>query len=75
MGVNRMGKQTPLFVERRSGRERRAEPDRCAGFDFDLYHRKRRKAKERRTPGRSLTEDIAAFYASQDQAVPEPELH
>ena len=70
-----MNKQKPLFVERRTGRDRRAEPDRCAGFDFDLYHRKRRKAKDRRATGRSLTEDIAAFYASQDVAVTEPELH
>ncbi|BFM11554.1 hypothetical protein R50072_17070 [Simiduia litorea] len=53
-----------LFVERRKG-NRRVELDRCANLDLDLYHRKRRTRKDRRTAQRSQIEDIAAFYEAQ----------
>ena len=53
-----------LFVERRKG-NRRLEQDRCANLDLDLYHRKRRTCKDRRTAQRSKIEDIAAFYEAQ----------
>lgn len=52
------------FIERRSGRNRRQEPDPCAELPVDLYHRKRRKQAERRTPGRSLEQHQAAYYGS-----------
>ena len=67
--------QTPrVFIERRTGQDRRQEPDTCADLPVDLYHRKRRKNRDRRTPGRDRAQDMAAFYASLLEAA-EPDLH
>ncbi len=53
-----------IFINRRrKNSERRAESDPCKGMSFDIYHRKRRKAIERRKP-RTLHEDYYAFLAS-----------
>ncbi|UTA46401.1 hypothetical protein L1F30_09465 [Simiduia sp. 21SJ11W-1] len=61
-----MSDQKPaLFIERRHGRDRRKEPDSCKSLPIDLYHRKRRKNPDRRTPGRTLAEHINAFYENQ----------
>ena len=65
-------KTQPLFVERRKGNDRRQEPDRCAGLTIDLYHRKRRRKNDRRTHGRTLTEDIVAFYQAQEATSADP---
>lgn len=59
-----------LFVERRR-QDRRQITDRCANLEIDLYHRKRRKAVDRRATDRPLIEDIAAFYAKQLTASPQ----
>lgn len=50
------------FVERRSGQDRRQQPDPCATLPLDLYHRKRRKQPERRTAGRTPEQHRAAYY-------------
>lgn len=55
-----------IFVDRRR-RNRRQDPDPCENLPMDLYHRKRRKSAERRTPGRSLAEDFQAFMAAQSR--------
>lgn len=55
---------TPHFVERRTGRDRREENDSCASLPIDLYHRKRRKTPDRRAADRTLAEDKIQFYAS-----------
>lgn len=52
-----------IFVDRRCTGERRRDPDPCKNLSFDLYHRKRRKCVDRRTPGRSLEQDYYAFFA------------
>lgn len=61
-----------MFVDRRSGRDRRQDQDSCAGLPIDLYHRKRRKNPDRRAEGRTLAEDMAAFFASQTTTI---EIH
>ncbi|WP_317932043.1 hypothetical protein [Halioxenophilus sp. WMMB6] len=50
-----------VFVNRRRGKDRRLEADRCKDLPLDLFHRKRRKSVDRREGGRSLAEDYAAF--------------
>lgn len=67
-----MNPEPRVFIERRKGQDRRQEYDSCAGLPVDLYHRKRRKRTDRRHPGRSTAEDIAAFYASLSR---EPSKH
>ena len=53
-----------VFINRRrKGSERRAEEDPCKDLEIDIYHRKRRKALERRKD-RTLDEDYYAFLAS-----------
>lgn len=55
--------KTPmLFVNRRKGYDRREDRDPCRNLPIDLYHRKRRKAKERRDTNRTLAEDYSAFF-------------
>lgn len=49
------------FINRRKGNDRRLDQDPCRNLPVDLYHRKRRKAKERRDVSRSLAEDYYAF--------------
>ncbi len=50
-----------VFVDRRKGGDRRLEQDPCRDMDMDLYHRKRRKSKDRRSPNRSLMDDYYAY--------------
>jgi len=53
-----------IFINRRNkDRERREEADPCKELSVDIYHRKRRKALERRKT-RSIDEDYYAFLAS-----------
>lgn len=53
-----------VFVNRRrKGKERRETDDPCKNMSIDIYHRKRRKASDRRQP-RTLDEDYYAFLAS-----------
>ncbi len=56
-----MKTSTLFFVNRRKGYDRREDRDPCRNLPIDLYHRKRRKAKERRDATRSLAEDYSAF--------------
>lgn len=49
------------FINRRKGNDRRLDQDPCRNLPVDLYHRKRRKAKERRDCSRSLVEDYYAY--------------
>jgi hypothetical protein len=59
-----------LFVNRRKGNDRRLDRDPCKDLPLDLYHRKRRKSKERRASRRSLSEDYFAYQArSQDWGI------
>lgn len=51
-----------LFVNRRKGGDRRLDTDPCKNLPLDLYHRKRRKSKERRAARRSLSEDYFAYH-------------
>lgn len=50
-----------IFVNRRRGKDRREEMDRCKDMPMDLFHRKRRKSAERRASNRSLADDYMAF--------------
>lgn len=50
-----------VFINRRNGRERRLEDDPCEHMALDLFHRKRRKSTDRRSPKRTLKEDYFAF--------------
>lgn len=52
-----------FFIDRRKGKDRRVDLDPCKYMPLDLYHRKRRKSKERRAPDRSLEEDMEAYFA------------
>jgi hypothetical protein len=55
-----------IFVNRRKGKDRREEADPCKEMPLDLFHRKRRKAKERRDTSRTLTDD---YYASMQKTL------
>lgn len=55
-----------IFVNRRKGRDRRLDADPCKEMPLDLFHRKRRKAKERRDTSRTLTDD---YYASMQKTL------
>lgn len=50
-----------VFVDRRKGGDRRADFDPCRNLEVDLFHRKRRKTRERRSQHRSLTDDYYAY--------------
>ncbi len=50
-----------VFVNRRKGRDRREDEDPCKDIPLDLYHRKRRKSRERRDTSRTLTDDYYAY--------------
>lgn len=52
---------TIIFVNRRKGADRREDADPCKDMSLDLFHRKRRKSKERRDTSRNLTDDYYAF--------------
>lgn len=59
-------KRSKIFIDRRRS-DRRREPDPCRDLPLDLYHRKRRKSADRRTPDRGLVEDYQAFMAATDE--------
>ncbi len=46
-----------IFIDRRKGNDRRQDDDPCRELPLDLYHRKRRKSKERRDTSKSLSDD------------------
>ena len=52
---------TVIFVNRRKGMDRREDSDPCRDIPMDLYHRKRRKSKERRDGAKSLTDDYYSY--------------
>lgn len=52
---------TLVFVNRREGDDRREDMDPCKDIPMDLYHRKRRKSKERRDTGKTLTDDYYSY--------------
>ena len=52
---------TVIFVNRRKGSDRREDTDPCRDIPMDLYHRKRRKSKERRDTDKSLTDDYYSY--------------
>lgn len=52
-----------FFFDRRKGTDRRLDRDPCKYLPMDLYHRKRRKSKERRTADRTLQQDVEAYLA------------
>lgn len=49
-----------FFIDRRKGTDRR-DLDPCGNMDIDLFHRKRRKSKDRRDNSRSLSDDYYAY--------------
>ena len=53
--------QKLVFVNRRRGTDRRFEKDPCKDLPVDLYHRKRRKSKDRRDATRTLIDDYYAY--------------
>jgi len=55
-----------FFIDRRRGPDRREDRDPCKNMPMDLYHRKRRRAVERRNPGRNLEQDYYAFIGQPD---------
>jgi hypothetical protein len=59
-----------FFIDRRKGSDRRIDRDPCKYMPLDLYHRKRRKSKERRASERTLEEDLEAFLGSTPNSVP-----
>lgn len=50
-----------VFVDRRKGDDRRLLEDPCSRMPLDLYHRKRRKSKDRRDISKSLSDDYYAY--------------
>lgn len=65
-----MPNQHRIFINRRRGPDRRLDRDPCKHMPLDLYHRKRRKAPERRAPGRSLEQDYYAFMGETEKLSP-----
>lgn len=64
-----MNKHQFFFIDRRKTADRRLDRDPCRNMPMDLYHRKRRKAVERRDPNRSLEQDYYAYIGE-----PDPEI-
>ena len=54
-----------FFIDRRKGHDRRLDFDPCKNMSLDLYHRKRRKSTDRRSPNRSLEQDYFAFIGDE----------
>ena len=50
-----------FFIDRRKGADRREDSDPCQNMDIDLFHRKRRKSKDRRDNTKSLSDDYYAY--------------
>ncbi|MES2824303.1 MAG: hypothetical protein V4732_11925 [Pseudomonadota bacterium] len=53
--------ENKVFIDRRVNDDRRLEHDPCKDLSVDIYHRKRRKARERRHIHRSLIDDYMAY--------------
>lgn len=53
--------ENKVFIDRRVNDDRRLEHDPCKDLSVDIYHRKRRKARERRHVHRSLIDDYMAY--------------
>ncbi len=53
--------ENKVFIDRRTNEDRRLEHDPCKNLAVDIYHRKRRKARERRHIHRSLIDDYMAY--------------
>lgn len=53
--------ENKVFIDRRVNDDRRLEHDPCKDLSVDIYHRKRRKARERRHGHRSLIDDYMAY--------------
>ena len=51
-----------VFINRRNSDDRRLDHDPCKNLTVDIYHRKRRKAIERRHIDRSLADDYMAYW-------------
>ena len=64
-----MGNQRIFINRRKRGIERRIDVDRCKNMSLDLFHRKRRKSKERRSPNRTLEQDYVAYQKTQNESV------
>jgi|GEM_PF-933878 len=58
---------TEVFINRRTGRDRRLEYDPCWDIEQDLFHHMRRESMERRSLGRTLEEDYYAFLESREK--------
>ena len=58
--------QKYVFVDRRRSDDRREERDPCREIPMDLYHRKRRKAMERRDLNKSLSDDYYSFVGNKE---------
>lgn len=52
---------TGMFIDRRRGNDRRLDADPCKDMSLDLFHRKRRKSRDRRAADRTLADDYYAF--------------
>ena len=52
-----------IFMNRRRAADRRRDEDPCKDLPLDIYHRKRRKSVDRRSPNRSLEQDYFAYMA------------
>lgn len=61
--------ENKVFINRRKAEQRRTDPDPCAKLPMDLYHRKRRKALDRRTCDRTLEEDYAVFSGLEESII------
>jgi hypothetical protein len=55
-------KTNNIFMNRRHGDDRRIDRDPCKNLPLDIYHRKRRKAIERRNTAKGLAGDYMAFF-------------
>lgn len=55
---------SPVFINRRKGNDRRFDIDPCKNLPMDLYHRMRRKASDRRSSERTLSDDYYAYLCS-----------
>ena len=63
-------KKPVIFIDRRTGIDRRFESDPCKGLNVDLYHRKRRKSAERRDTTKTLIDDYNAFVQANMERMP-----
>lgn len=64
-----------IFIDRRSRKNRRVDPDPCQELPVDLYHRKRRKSSERRDTKRNLEDDYNAVVEKTSVSTKGAETH